>query len=854
MSFQARFFCFVVGLVLSTVLTQPALAWAPTHKVETGRGRVFLRVMGPESVLFCFLPGSESTLAVVEDSPLWDPEYISQFASSSSLSELKIGEPLETGDGSQMFCFLDPVSGRLTLELRYREQGETNARRVALEVTAEKEPFPRILGLRAPSVDHLYGLGEQFPQIYLGDTTSDWKGRVRHAGSTATSFQDDSIGVYGNSMTPLAGGNVGNAMFPILHMVDDNGSDFMLFLDNASDSQWDFTRQPWQVKLRNGEVRGALAWGQESEALRSRYLTWTGRPPVPPRKAFGLWVSEYGYENWEELEDKAKSLRENGFPVDGFVLDLQWFGGIEEGSADSQMGSLTFDLENFPDPAQKIAELGRRGLGIIVIEESYIASNLTEFKDLASRLFLVRAPREEYEPQIIDRVPWWGIGSMIDYTNPAAGAYWHLTKRKPLMEMGIMGHWTDLGEPEIFRHVVKKSGRGGDEYETPLYFEDKTQLEVNNLFGLSWAESIFDGYGLDSHHSGARPLILARTGTSGIQRFGVALWSGDIAANWKSLRSHYAAQSHMAFSGIDYFGSDVGGFYRKAFQGESSFDELYTRWFAAACLTDIPLRPHTMNLNNPYETAPDRVGDRESNLKNLRLRYRLIPYLYAAAYEAMLHGTPVVSPLSMEPGVQVAATSGTMKRIGPSLLARLVLRPGVQEVECELPEGAWYDFATGKKVPSGTVEKATLDEEGSMITPLFARASSIICLGSPETSTPDPEMLELIVFPGPEEASARVFHDDGRTERYNAGEYAVTEVKHSGWKEERFGKLVVEPVQGRFRSQLPARRDIVIHVAGEGRIRANLGGEDLEVVKNGNFYTVTLPSVSLDERVAVTFN
>lgn len=846
MSFQLRFSRLLGGLFL--FLAIQGAAWAPSHEVETDRGRVYLRVLEESGILFCFVPSGEPALTSVPDSPLWDPEFIKTYSSRVPIEELKVGASLEAGPGSQVFCFLDPVSGRLTLEVRFQGEGDASSRRVSLELLTETGPFPRQLAVRAPSMDHLYGLGEQLAHRDLGDTRLDWKGRIRHPGATPTSFLDDPIGVYGNTMTPLAGGNVGNAMFPVLHMVDTAGTDAMLFLDNPTYSQWDFTRTPWTVSFRTGEVQGALAWGAESEELRARYLSWTGRPPVPPRKAFGLWVSEYGYENWAELEDKAETLLENAFPVDGFILDLQWFGGILEGSPDSSMGRLRFDLENFPNPAKKIAELASRGLGVVVIEESYISTNLEEFQDLAAREYLVRAPREPYQPQIIDRVPWWGVGSMLDYLNPEAGEYWHRIRRRPLIEMGVMGHWTDLGEPEIFRHVMQTEK--GTEYETPIYHGGKSQLEANNLFGLNWARSIFEGYARDG---GARPWILARTGTSGIQRFGAALWSGDIGANWASLRSHYAAQGHMSFSGMDYFGSDVGGFFRETFQGGSSFDELYSRWFAAACLTDIPLRPHTMNLGNKHETAPDRVGDRASNLKNLRLRYRLIPYLYGAAYEAWLHGSPLVSPLAMEPDLGVANTSGTLKRVGPALLAQLVLEPGVKSVECELPTGEWYDFGTGEAVGSGTVERPALDPEGRMITPLLARAGAIVCLGSPETSEPRPERLELVVFPGPEKSSTRIYHDDGKSQSYLHGGYALTEISHNGWNSG-YARLVVEPVVGEFRPQLPAQRDVVIHIAGEKRVRAKVENTPLEVTRSGGFHTFTVPAVSLDSRLVVTLD
>lgn len=845
---------FPLFLLLLWLTTLPALGWTPTYKLETPKGRLYLRPVEPSSLLFAFRPGSTGS-AVLEDSPLWDPDFIVKQSGGES-QEITLGQAMPLPDGSEIFCFFDPVTTRLTLEVRYAVAGGQGSKTLALEVGSADQGSSRVLRLKAPGLNHLYGLGEQFPQSALGDTTADWKGRLRHSGQYEDSITQDPIGVYGNSLTHLAGGNVANALFPVLTMSGDSGQDALIFLDNPIDSRWDFRQTPWTVSLRGGEVGGALTWGASPEELRARYLTWTGRPPVPPRKAFGLWVSEYGYENWEELEEKAASMREKGFPFDGFVLDLQWFGGIISESTDSKMGRLSFDLEHFPNPAAKIKSLAQQGLGIILIEESYIASGLSEFKTLAEKQFLVRSPDQaEYTPHIIDRVPWWGIGSMLDYTNPQAAAFWHELKRQPLIDMGVVGHWTDLGEPEVFRHKLGKK-KGKEQYSTPIYHGGKRQLEVNNFFGFSWARSIFEGYSGDGRQSGPRPFILARTGTSGIQRFGASLWSGDIGANWKSLRSHYAAQSHMAASGIDYYGSDVGGFYREAFKDEPGrYDELYSRWFAAACLTDIPLRPHTMNLGNKYETAPDRVGDPESNLKNLHLRYRLIPYLYSVAHQAWQSGQSVVAAGWQE--FPALAGSGTVKKIGPSLLAELVLEQGSRELKCSLPAGRWYDFASGQLVKEGAAQQVvrpTVDEEGRMVTPLFAREGGIIPLGSQSSSEPDPELLELAVFAGESGTSFEHYYDDGQSEAYRGGAYAVTRLQQSGFREGRYGSVTIHPPAGPLSSKMPTRRDVVIHLAGVGaRAQASVNGEEVEVTGSGGYRRVSIPQTPTNQELVVKF-
>lgn len=818
---------------LALSLCLPAQAWTPTHRVKTPRGQIVLRAIDEQSILFAYAPG-DTPLPEVPDSPLWSPKAVAQHKGGTQLEDLAVGEALEVG-GSTVRVYLDPVTRDVALDVRQPGRQGTTTR---LDFS-EDGKGKRGLRLRSAGVDHLYGLGEQLPPELLGRENGDLLGHVRYPGTDLQSQTSDPKGVYGNSMVELAGGAAGNAMFPVLYMVDTGGPDTMLFLDNPAMSRWDFTSAPWKVELSQGPIAGALAWNKECGELRRQYMDWTGHAPVPPRKAFGLWVSEYGYENWEEIESKAASLATDGFPVDGFVMDLQWFGGIKEGSPDSRMGALTFDTTNFPDPAAHIAQLAKRGLGLIVIEEAYIASGLPEFAELASKGFLIKS--KAGTPQIVDETPWWGVGSMLDYTNFEASSYWHKTKREALRQMGILGHWTDLGEPEMFRHVSSK-GKKGEQYETPLYYGDTDQLAANNLFAFRWAESIYRGFGGESARQ--RPLILGRTGTSGIQRFGTAMWSGDIGANWESLRSHYRAQSNVSLSGMDYYGSDVGGFYRRAYnESPGGYDELYTRWFAAACLTDIPLRPHTMNLGNKFETAPNRVGHTASNLANLKQRYRLIPYLYSQAHRAYQDGSPLISPpVAHSQGIETLDISGTHKWIGADLFARLVLEPNKDTTAATLPKGRWYDFETGEKVSEGGGETLQVPCRYGELrrTPLFARGGAIIPLGSEQTSQPNSDRLELAVFPGSEPWQGALVEDDGWSQAYRQGGVARTALRQSAWTG-RYGTVTIDPRDGSV-ANLSATRDIVLRIAsGQKSMTAMVDGQEQAMAQDGEFWTLELP-------------
>ena len=657
----------------------------------------------------------------------------------------------------------------------------------------DMQGFRKHLSINSPDITDIYGLGEQF--LEPGVTEGNWFNKVRFPGVDQ-----------GNAMVPFSGGMVGNAQFSIAYFLGHGDLNYALFVDNPAVQTWNFRKTPWDINVAGDAVRFYLITGANLPQLRSSYMALTGTPPVPPKKMFGLWVSEYGFDNWQELEDKLATLRANNFPVDGFVLDLLWFGGIRSDSTESSMGGLNWDTARFPNPAAKIAELGaKEGVGIITIEEPYISASLPEYADLAGKGYLVRQS-EAGEPVYLESNPWWGIGGMMDWTNSAGSAYWHDEKRQPLVESGVMGHWTDLGEPEAFAAVSWYAGVP-DEYGT-LHNE----YTVHNLYNFYWSQSIVEGYQRNGNTQ--RPFILSRSGAPGSQRFGVSMWSGDIGSNLDSLAAHLQVQGQMSLSGVDYFGSDIGGFYRSGAVG--GIDNIYTPWLAAGSLLDVPVRPHTNNLCNCQETAPDRVGDVASNLASIRLRYSLSPYLYSLAHRAYLYGEPLFPPLvyAYQQDEQVRKL-GAEKMIGQQLLAATSTALFQEYLDVYLPDGKWVNFYTHEWYNSKgeVLEKVPLMVDGVYRLPLYLRAGAILPLMYVDDQTMNINGLrkdgsrrdELIVrvVADEEPSSFTLFEDDGKTIAYQNGAVRTTEIQ-----QQQSGNQVtvlIKAAQGTFAGALDER-------------------------------------------------
>ncbi|GAB4369732.1 MAG: hypothetical protein Kow00121_09870 [Elainellaceae cyanobacterium] len=831
-------------IALSVLLALPSVVRAEVFRAKFATNSAYLLVEVLDDDLV-HVEASAIGAGPATDQPLYTSPMVFKTDYAGPTSIAQTGNTLETTD---LRLEVNPD----TLCLAVNDKTQQNAQLtticpVALEMALKG------LDIEPGAMEHVYGLGQEFKN--LGSADGDWTSLGTREGLE-----------WGNGFQGFQNAAVGNIQIPVYYAIGADNLNYALFLDNVYRQTWNFTSSPWQARMFGDQLRFYLMSGADLPDLRADYLELTGRPPVPPRKSFGLWVSEFGYDTWNQIDTLLRGLRSNRFPIDGFVLDLNWFGGVVLDDPDrSNMGRLNWDVNQdaltqnnpyfFPDVGDRIQAYADDDIRLTAIEESYLANTTDTYTVMPADLTVYERTNgicndENQSDPVTDIDGFWGIGRMIDWSDPVAGEWFHRQRRLPnLTQLGIHSHWTDLGEPETFD--PRACYEGVEVTATGLKNEHG---DLHNLHNLLWNRSIWDGYVANQGQTDAlgitnpRPFIVTRSGAAGSQRYGTAFWSGDIASNLQSLATHFNAQMHMSFSGIDYYGADIGGFRREvlpynnrqgSYRGYES--EMYTQWFANGAWFDLPVRPHTDNefitVTPPYDTAPDLVGKLESNLANLRQRYQLIPYYYSLAYRAYLYGEPLVPPpvfyYQNDPNLR---EMGNEKLIGRDILIGVVARHGEYERDLYLPVGTWVNYHTDEWVTSTgeVVEDLPVYREGIFRLPAFVRSGAILPMMAVDETTKDAfgnrqdgsapqNELQLRVYADSTPSSFTLYEDDGLTLTYNEQNrpiysYRTTEIRQQQLENQ--ATVTIEPAldvnsNAPFPGAVMTRSNLVELVANE---------------------------------------
>lgn len=519
-----------------------------------------------------------------------------------------------------------------------------------------------------------------------------------------------------------------------------------LLVDNPYRATWDLGAtdpHTFAYQARGGGLQYYVFYGPDLPRLLHAQLQLTGFPPLPPRWVFGLLQSRYGYRSREELEDIAQTFRDKGLPCDALILDVFWF---------QEMGDLAFQPFDWPDPRGMIAKLKNQGFRLMVIEEPYITTKSRNYPEALAKGCLAK----RYDGSAYTFDFWPGECALLDFSNPETRAWW-AAKHQPLVELGIAGWWTDLNEPaKHFQDMAHHAGPA---------------VAVHNVAALSMQQSIFEAHNQYAPHQ--RIFILSRSAFPGSQRYGTALWSGDVDMTFAALRKQIALGLNVGMAGIPLWGTDIGGF---GFAGECT-PELYVRWFQFGAFCPL-FRPHgeQTQLREPWQFGPEVEAICR---KYLTLRYRLLPYIYTAAVEACTTGTPLMRALVLEfPRDSHVVNLSDEYLFGPDILVAPTLDEGCTERAVYLPAGNWVDFWTDT-VHTGPDTVTVIAPLNTL--PLFIRQGAILPLG-PEMQHVGERPLDpltLEIYPGVKQTEYRLtlYEDDGETMDYRTGAYARTSLQ-----------------------------------------------------------------------------
>lgn len=527
--------------------------------------------------------------------------------------------------------------------------------------------------------------------------------------------------------------------------------------------------------------------GSADEVIAS-YRTLTGPSPMLPKWAFGYIHCRERYKSQQELLDNAKLFRQKGLPIDVIVQDWQYWGRYG-------WNAMRFDEQHYPSPDAMVKDLHAMNMRLMLSVWSKI--------DPASEVGKEMGKRGYYIPGT----------TWIDFFNPeAASYYWDNFRDKLLLPYKIDAWWQDATEPEnddLVGHKVNAGTTPGEVYR--------------NVYPLLVSKTVYEGLRADDPDR--RAMILTRSGYPGIQRYGSVLWTGDVGHDWETLRRQIIAGLGMMSSGHPWWTYDAGGFFRPYNQyRDPGYIECMLRWIQTA--TFLPLmRVHGYQS----DTEPWRYGEQAEQIiaQYLRLRYRLLPYIYTGAAEVSLQGSTLMRPLVFDfPSDEEALRQTCEYMFGKSLLVHPVTSPGVSSYQTYLPKtpGGWYDFWSPRHWDGG----ANVETEiGLDKIPVFVRAGSILPLGpgrqyALEASA---EPLELRVYPGAD-AVYTLYEDAGDGYGYEAGEYALIPIK---WNDKR-RTLTILPRQGSF-SMMEEYRNFIVTLPDGTQRKVLYEGKNKCVIK-----------------------
>lgn len=618
----------------------------------------------------------------------------------------------------------------------------------------------------------------------------------------------------------------------VLTLDDRTGSAWGMLFDSPYRAHFDLAHgdeEQASFQAEGGDLVYYIFCGPTPADVLQRYTELTGRTPMPPIWSLGNQQSRWGYKGAAEVEEVARGYRERDLPCDVMYFDIDYMDGFRV---------FTWDPERFPEPEQAIARLEDAGFHAVTIVDPGVKADehYHVYNEGRERgLYCLTAEGDE-----LHNVVWPGVCAFPDFTSPETRQWWG-DNHRALTDVGVSGIWCDMNEPSFF--VPQNSTMPEDAiHPGGSTNERRLHAEVHNAYGSLMARATREG--LLRLRPEKRPFVITRSAYAGVQRHAMQ-WSGDNSSWWEHLHMTMPQLMNMGLSGVAWAGVDIGGFF------DDTDGELLARWYEMGIFQPF-CRNHSSIETRRQE--PWLFGEfYEDKIREmLKLRQRLLPYLYGLFEECHRTGAPIMRPLLYEhPADKTAYNADDEFLFGDAMLVAPITRPGEtnEHRHVYLPEGTWVHYYNGEHTdgPAHVLAHAPLGEP-----PIYLKANAAVPLW-PEMNhvgekPADP--LTLLVHPADHAPAIEreLYEDAGDGFSHENGEYARRAIRC-----ETNADSITVSISAREGSYIPERKSVVLELRGVSgqpqSVTANGGAVEYEY--DSGTLRVTLPESASAKAVEV---
>ena len=558
-------------------------------------------------------------------------------------------------------------------------------------------------------------------------------------------------------------------------------------------------RPPQDTTTFRSEVGQAIDYyffyGPELNRVIADYRHLTGEAPLLPRWAYGYWQCRERYHTQEEILRVGEEFRKRKLPVDALVQDWQYWGKYG-------WNAMKFDESNYPNPKEMMDQFHAMDEHVPISVWSRFGEDSDIYKRMSAKSLLVPGT------------------TWTDFFNPEAQTTFWAELKKGIFDYGLDGWWMDASEPEFDILKGHQTFLGSGE-------------SVRNAYPLYVTKAIYEGQRATTDRK--RVVIFTRSAYTGQQRYAAISWSGDISANWLTFQRQIPAGLSFSMSGLPYWTTDGGGFFRPKDQyTNQAYHELLIRWFQYAAFCPI-FRVHGWISNAEIWNYGPRVLDIATQYDELR--YHLLPYTYSSAWGVTSKGETLMSALPLEfsdPGSRVISDQFMF---GSAFLINPITTEGAKQRAVYLPaNNSWIDFWSGKRVNGG--QNITADAPLERI-PIYVRAGSIVPFGPRvESASGKPDPIDLRVYAGAN-SDFTLYEDEGDNYDYEHGAHSVIPIH---W-DDKSSALTVGARKGSFPGMLEHRTFRVVVVRdGHGTGTESSSEPDATIAYEGKAASVHVPS------------